>query len=233
LKRHITVMQQFDLIIVGGGLAGASLAIALRDTPMRIALIEYQAPTRPEGWDARVYAISPANAAFPQADRRLEASRCERISPIHGMDVRGDAGGRLAFSAYEAGVPELGWILESSLMACEFWESAKRQSNLTLFCPSRPKSLDFAADGARLELIDGSILVGPSRGRRRWSRFLGTPDGGSSRGQYPLRREGRGRQPRDRKGRIAIQRVNGSATMAYSPICRSPGTASRSSGQLR
>ena len=30
-------MQQFDLIIVGGGLAGASLAIALRDTPLRVA----------------------------------------------------------------------------------------------------------------------------------------------------------------------------------------------------
>ena len=90
------------------------------------------------------------------------------------MDVRGDSGGRLAFSAYEAGVPELGWILESSLMACEFWESAKRQSNLTLLCPSRPKSLDFAADGARLELVDGSILsarllVGAD-GRDSWVR---------------------------------------------------------------
>ena len=53
-------MQQFDLIIVGGGLAGASLAIALRDTPLRVALVESEAPTRPDGWDARVYAISPA-----------------------------------------------------------------------------------------------------------------------------------------------------------------------------
>ena len=39
-------MQQFDLIIVGGGLAGASLAIALRDTPLRVALVENQAPIR-------------------------------------------------------------------------------------------------------------------------------------------------------------------------------------------
>ena len=57
-------MQQFDLIIVGGGLAGASLALALRDTPLRIALVENQPPRRPDGWDARVYAISPANASF-------------------------------------------------------------------------------------------------------------------------------------------------------------------------
>ncbi len=167
-------MQQFDLIIVGGGLAGASLAIALRETALRVALVESQAPTRQEGWDARVYAISPANVAFLERIGAWKHLDGKRISPIRGMDVRGDAGGRLVFSAYEAGVPELGWILESSLMACEFWESAKRQSNLTLLCPSRPKSLDFAAGGARLELVDGSILsarllVGAD-GRDSWVR---------------------------------------------------------------
>jgi ubiquinone biosynthesis UbiH/UbiF/VisC/COQ6 family hydroxylase len=167
-------MQQFDLIIVGGGLAGASLAIALRDTPLRIALVEHQPPRRPEGWDARVYAISPANAAFLErigAWRHLDG---ERISPIRAMDVHGDAGGHLAFSAYEAGVPELGWILESSLMACEFWESAKRQGNLTLFCPAACERLDFAADAVTLALTNGNTLSGRllvgADGRDSWVR---------------------------------------------------------------
>ena len=167
-------MQQFDLIIVGGGLAGASLAIALRDTPLRIALVEHQPPRRPDGWDARVYAISPANASFLErigAWRHLDS---ERITPIRGMDVHGDAGGRLAFSAYDAGVAELGWIRESSLMACEFWESAKRQSNLTLFCPAGCARLAFGPERAVLELTDGTelsgrLLVGAD-GRDSWVR---------------------------------------------------------------
>ncbi|MBL8419156.1 MAG: UbiH/UbiF family hydroxylase [Dechloromonas sp.] len=167
-------MQKFDLIIVGGGLAGASLAIALRDTPLRIALVEHQTASRPAGWDARVYAISPANMAFLDRIGAWKHLDADRISPIRGMDVRGDAGGRVVFSAYEAGVPELGWILESSLMACEFWESAKRQGNLTLLCPSRPKSLEFEADGARLELADGSLLAARllvgADGRDSWVR---------------------------------------------------------------
>ena len=50
-------MQQFDLIIVGGGLAGASLAVALRETRLRIALVEGHLPQRPDGWDARIYAV--------------------------------------------------------------------------------------------------------------------------------------------------------------------------------
>lgn len=167
-------MQQFDLIIVGGGLAGASLALALRDSRLRIALVESQPPRRPEGWDARIYAISPANVAFLEsigAWRHLDATR---IAPIRAMQICGDGGGRLEFSAFETGVSELGCILESALMACEFWESAKRQGNLTLFCPARPEQLEFRHDAAVLRLSDGTVLssrllVGAD-GRDSWVR---------------------------------------------------------------
>lgn len=167
-------MQQFDLIIVGGGLAGASLALALRNTRLRVALVESQPPRRPDGWDARIYAVSPANIEFLDsigAWRHLDA---ERICPIRAMEVFGDAGGALSFSAYETGVPQLGCILESSLMACEFWESAKRQSNLTLFCPARPASVEFRHDAAVLRLGDGALLTAPllvgADGRDSWVR---------------------------------------------------------------
>ena len=167
-------MQQFDLIIVGGGLAGASLALALRDSRLRIALVESQQPRLALGWDARVYAVSPVNAAFLEsigAWRHFDASR---LTPIRAMRIFGDAGGELEFSTFEAGVSELGWILESSLMACEFWESAKRQSNLTLFCPAKPAQLEFRQEAALLALSDGStisakLLVGAD-GRDSWVR---------------------------------------------------------------
>lgn len=167
-------MQQFDLIIVGGGLAGASLALALRNTRLRIALVETKAPQLPEGWDARIYAISPANARFLEsigAWRHLDPAR---MAPIRAMEIFGDGAGRLEFSAYETGVPELGWILESSQMACEFWENAKRQANLTLFCPARPVDLENRQDAAVLRLADGSVLsarlVVGADGRDSWVR---------------------------------------------------------------
>lgn len=167
-------MQQFDLIIVGGGLAGASLALALRDTRLRIALVESQPPRTPEGWDARIYAISPANVRFLEAIGAWKHLDPARRAPIRAMHIAGDAGGRLEFSAYETGVPELGWILESSQMACEFWESVKRQGNLSLFCPARPAALEFRHDAAVLGLEDGRqlsarLLVGAD-GRDSWVR---------------------------------------------------------------
>lgn len=167
-------MQPFDLVIVGGGLAGASLAVALRNSRLRIALVENRPPSRPAGWDARIYAVSPANAAFLESIGAWKHLDPDRIAPIHAMQVHGDAGGRLDFSAFETGVSELGWILESSLIACELWESVKRQSNLTLFCPGRPAGLEFRHDAAVLTLDDGAVLsarllVGAD-GRDSWVR---------------------------------------------------------------
>lgn len=167
-------MQQFDLIIVGGGLAGASLAMALRDSRLRIALVETQPPGRPAGWDARIYAVSPANAEFLEGIGAWKHLDGERMAPIRGMQVHGDAGGKIEFSAFETGVSELGWILESSLMAAEFWESAKRQGNLQVFCPARPAQLEFRQAAAVLTLADGAVLsarllVGAD-GRDSWVR---------------------------------------------------------------
>src|SRR5580698_1534342 len=56
-----------DVIIVGGGLVGASLALALRAARLRVALIEAHV-LRPylqdTSWGQRIYAISPGSAAL-------------------------------------------------------------------------------------------------------------------------------------------------------------------------
>lgn len=166
--------MQFDVLIVGGGLAGLSLACALRDTRLKVALVEARAPVRSSGWDARVYAISPANADFLRRIGAWKHLDSERIAPIDAMKIMGDGGARLDFSAYDSGVEQLGWILESSLMACELWESVKRQSNLTLLCPASPQALELGPDEASLRLDDGQLmtarlLVGAD-GRDSWVR---------------------------------------------------------------
>jgi ubiquinone biosynthesis UbiH/UbiF/VisC/COQ6 family hydroxylase len=166
--------MHFDLVIVGGGLAGLSLACALRETPLRIALVEQRPPRRAEGWDARVYAISPANVDFLSGIGVWKHLDRERIARIAAMEVYGDTGARLDFSAYETGVPELGFILESSLMACELWENVKRQANLTLLCPASPHRIEFREDAALLGLADGSTisarLLVAADGRDSWVR---------------------------------------------------------------
>ena len=167
-------MSCFDLIIVGGGLAGASLAVALRDSRLRIALVEYQPPRRSDGWDARIYAVSPANVEFLRDIGVWKHLDAARITPIRAMQVFGDGGGELNFSAFDTAVPDLGCILESSLMACELWESLKRQGNVQLFLGQRPVAQRIDGNVAELRLEDGTalqarLLVGAD-GRDSWVR---------------------------------------------------------------
>ena len=58
---------RFDILILGGGLAGAGLAAALRRSRWRIGLVEGRPPgPAPAAWDSRVYALSPASQRFLQ-----------------------------------------------------------------------------------------------------------------------------------------------------------------------
>ena len=166
--------QRFDLIVVGGGLAGASLAVALGGSRLSMALVEARPPQRPEEWDARIYAVSPANIGFLSdlgVWQRLDQGR---TCAVYDMEIYGDLGARLDFSAYGAGVAELARIVESASMQCELWETAQRLPNLTVLCPAHPQALALDDDAARLTLSDGrqieASLIVAADGANSWVR---------------------------------------------------------------
>ncbi len=166
--------MDFDLIIVGGGLAGAACALALRRSRLRIALIESMPPKYGDDWDTRIYAYSPVNADFLRELGVWQHLDQARLSPVHDMKIRGDRFGALHFSAYQSGLAELAWIGESSLVHRELWESVKRQHNVTLLCPAVPDKLQVEDDVVRVVLADGRALAGRlvvgADGRDSWVR---------------------------------------------------------------
>lgn len=172
----------FDVLIVGGGLAGLALSVGLRASRLSVALLEGRAPSsfarRADIWDARVYAVSPANVRYLSAIGVWPHLAVERLTSIQAMQVFGDTHGRLDFSAYDSGVPELAWMVESAHLQHELWESAKRQANLQLFCPARLQALQLPkanADAlAEVRLDDGRVLrsrlVVAADGADSWTR---------------------------------------------------------------
>jgi 2-octaprenylphenol hydroxylase len=171
----------FDILIIGGGLVGAGLAAALKSSNLSVALVEAQPISTDDkgsadntGWDSRIYAISPGNAAFLAecgAWQRMDGSR---IQPVEQMRVFGDAGAELDFSAYQIGAPELAFILEGRLMHHALWQGLRGQDNLTLFNPARCAELVWHDEAALLRLEDGreiaAKLVVGADGRDSWVR---------------------------------------------------------------
>jgi len=151
-------MTQYDVIIVGGGLVGASLALALADSGKKIALLEGSSARfddLEQGWDARIYAVSPLNRRFLE---QLQAwPDMARIGTIASMDVRGDAGGRIQFAASDAGASALAWIVENRWLLASLWQRLAL-SSVDCFTGVRPLALDTTATAASLNLDDGRVL---------------------------------------------------------------------------
>ena len=168
--------MEFDVVIVGAGLVGASLARSLAGSGLAIALVEPSVPAPPEErWDTRIYALSPASKSFLESFDAWTELDASRVTPVYSMHVCGDdARSRLEFSAYEAGVDALAWIVESSRLQHAMWMQLQRQQNVRLFCPARPVAMSIREDGVVLDMeggqsISGKLLVGAD-GADSWVR---------------------------------------------------------------
>jgi ubiquinone biosynthesis UbiH/UbiF/VisC/COQ6 family hydroxylase len=149
----------FDMAIVGAGTAGLALARAARG--LRVALVAPEcAPRAPEGEiEARVYALSPGNAAFLAALGAWQAIAPERIAPVHAMQVHGDAAGAIEFDAYRAGARELAWIVEERALLAALWQGLEVRDGLEVIAPAQCRRLELGAAAAQLELDDGRRLA--------------------------------------------------------------------------
>lgn len=151
--------MDFDVVIIGGGLVGASLAAALKKSGLTLGLLESNPPAQNStGWDSRIYAISPGNAEFLHDCGAWQHLDMTRVQPVAAMQIFGDDRAELDFSAYQIGAPELNFILENRLLQQALWQQLQEQDNLTLFQPSRCTQIAWGTDFAELTLNDGQVL---------------------------------------------------------------------------
>jgi 2-polyprenylphenol 6-hydroxylase len=153
--------MEFDLIIVGSGLVGASLALALKSAGLKIALVEARPPVAFDttDWDSRIYAISPGSAAFLESCGAWSAMDLDRVCRVEEMSIFGDDDhSRLGFSAYESGLRELAFIVENRELQQALWRAVHREPAIELFAPATCRELTLTEDEACLKLSDGGTL---------------------------------------------------------------------------
>jgi len=65
----------------------------------------------------------------------------------------------LDFSAYDAGLRELAFIVENRLLQNAAWQCLQHAAHVRLFCPARCATVDWSDDCARLLLEDRTELT--------------------------------------------------------------------------
>jgi len=175
------VNARYDVVIVGAGLVGLSLAPALARTGLSVALVDRgplcdhdaAAEFEAESFEARVYAISPGSAAFLRAIGAWQALRCERVAPLESMHVEGDGGGSIDFSAYDLGERALAWIVEERELRAALLRTV-RMAGVELIADAALDAIAWSASMATLKLVaenrvDARLVVGAD-GARSWVR---------------------------------------------------------------
>lgn len=151
------------LAIVGGGLVGASLALALQQGAKargwNIALIEPFEPGSEyqPSYDARSTALSYGTRLIYQRLGVWEriAERAEPITQIHVSD-RGRAGAT-RLGASDQQVPALGYVVENAWIGHCLWQALDDEV-VTRHCPAEVEQMQAVAAGYRLTLTTGQVL---------------------------------------------------------------------------
>ena len=152
-----------ELAIIGGGLVGASLALALqqgaRQRGWRIQLIEPFEPGNEyqPSYDARSTALSYGTRLIYQRLGVWEriAEHAEPIQHIHVSDR-----GRFGVTRLDArnhGVPALGYVVENAWIGQCLWQALDDEV-VVRCCPAEVEALQAQAGGYRLTLTDGEQI---------------------------------------------------------------------------
>lgn len=144
----------FDLVIVGGGLIGGSLACALTRTGLRIALVEAVAAQASEqpSYDERVIALSWGSRRILEAIG-LWGGVSPDAAPIHQVQVSDR--GHFGFSHLdrtELGVEALGYVVPARTLGIAIRKALVGQGGVEHLCPARLIGQRVLADGVELHL---------------------------------------------------------------------------------
>ncbi len=166
-----------DIAIVGAGLVGLSLAAGLRGSGLRVVLLDSQGEGEAPQfeWDPRIYAISPGSKAYLAQCGAWQRLPAERIARVQAMQVHGDGGGaEIRFSASQAGLPELCFIVESRALQGALRAVTAEQPDITALYGVRASGLALDAESALLELSGGehieARLIVAADGAQSWVR---------------------------------------------------------------
>jgi 2-octaprenyl-6-methoxyphenol hydroxylase len=214
-----------DVFIAGGGMVGASLAVALAGLDLRVGLAEavpLGGPGQPS-FDRRTVALSRSSQRI-LGSLGLWSGLAAEAAPIRRIHVseQGRFGSTVIDAARE-GVPALGYVIGNARIGAALWGALNAASGVALHVPGEVQGVEPAGEYLRvLVRRDGAVRAVPTR-------LLVVADGARSRLRAALGIEARARPygqtaiigtvglARGRVGDLAFERFTPSGPLALLP----------------
>ena len=153
--------SDFDVIIIGGGMVGATIAAGLGKAGIRCALVEKHPPDLNPGDDIslRVSAITLASqrilthvGAWPM----IEHMRAQPFTEMQVWDQEGF--GNIHFDCADVGEPIMGHIIENNIIVAGLWKTLPTCAGVTTFCPASVEHMERDNDRMRVTLSNSVVL---------------------------------------------------------------------------
>jgi len=176
---------QYDIIIVGSAMAGATLTCALAtfggSKALRLAVVDRQgadlsasSALPPTEFDVRVSAITPASQSIFERLELWSQISAARVSPYSRMFVwEADGTASIDFAAADINVPALGHIVENSVIVSALHQRLASLDTVNWYAPATIADLQLpAAEGDKAALLldsgerlSASLIVGADGAR--------------------------------------------------------------------
>ena len=174
--------SEYDLLIVGGGLVGASLAAALAPLQLKVAVVEavaFGSRAQPS-FDDRITALSEGSRRIFESMGVWAgiAPEANAIRHIHVSD-RGRFGAT-RLHAEEAGVEALGYVTPNRAIGKALMDFIGGRPNIALHAPAKLKSFAVAKDSVQAEIeaagpltLSAKLLIAADGAQSEIRRQLG------------------------------------------------------------
>ncbi|WP_446811116.1 FAD-dependent monooxygenase [Methylomonas sp. 2BW1-5-20] len=166
--------EEFDVVIVGGGMVGATVASCLGGSELKVAVIEAQLPepfSTEQPHDLRVSALSIASKNILEAVGAWSGVTSRRCCPFKRMRVW-ETAGDTTFNSEDIRYAELGYIVENRVTQLALLDTLPSFDNVELLMPETIAKINYDGHSSEVLLINGRVLQ---------AKVLVAADGGQSR----------------------------------------------------